>query len=52
MIIRSIAESLRLTKNDPIYYQVHQSKITCFLIGDPAMKLAIPKPEIRINCYK
>ncbi len=44
----SIAEALRLTKNDPsIVGQAQKSLV--FAIGDPAMKLTIAKPEIRLT---
>lgn len=42
----SIAEALRLTKNDPT---VNFQKEVVFFIGDPAMKLAIPKPSVRLT---
>ncbi len=42
----SIAEALRLTKNDPL---VSNQKEVVFFIGDPAMKLAIPKPNIKLT---
>ena len=41
----TIGEALRLTKNDPAVAGSNQ-KLIVFLIGDPAMKLAIPKPQI------
>lgn len=41
----SMAEALRLTKNDPGIAGVEQRRLV-FFIGDPAMKLAIPKPNI------
>ena len=44
----SMAEALRLTKNDPSISGTDQRRLV-FFIGDPAMKLAIPKPNIRIN---
>ena len=44
----SIAEALRLTKNDPSVFGISQKSLV-FFIGDPAMKLAIPKPEIRLT---
>ncbi len=44
----SIAESLRLTKNDPAISSTNQRRLV-FFIGDPAMKLAIPEKEIRIS---
>lgn len=42
----SMAEALRLTKNDPL---ISTQKEVVFFIGDPAMKLAIPKPNIRLT---
>ncbi|MGB3606266.1 type IX secretion system sortase PorU, partial [Psychroserpens sp.] len=44
----SIAEALRLAKNDPIVSGDAQ-KLLMFSIGDPAMKLALPKPEVRLT---
>jgi hypothetical protein len=44
----SMAEALRLTKNDPSVVGISQKSLI-FFIGDPAMKLAIPKPEIRLT---
>lgn len=44
----SMAEALRLTKNDPSVVGISQ-KALIFFIGDPAMKLAIAKPEIRLT---
>ncbi len=44
----SMAEALRLTKNDPGISNNRQ-KILTFFIGDPAMKLAIPKPDIKLT---
>ncbi|MFT4611611.1 MAG: hypothetical protein ACI9OT_000981, partial [Gammaproteobacteria bacterium] len=44
----SMAEALRLTKNDPSVVGINQ-KALVFFIGDPAMKLAIAKPEIRLT---
>ncbi|WP_460219807.1 type IX secretion system sortase PorU [Psychroserpens sp. MEBiC05023] len=44
----SIAEALRLTKNDPSISGSSQRSLV-FFIGDPAMKLAIPRPEIRLT---
>ena len=41
----SIAEALRLTKIDPSNSGSSQRRLV-FYIGDPAMKLAIPKPNI------
>jgi len=44
----SIGEALRLTKADNAVAGNTQKRLV-FLIGDPAMKLAIPKPEIRLT---
>ena len=44
----SMAESLRLTKIDPSISNSEQRRLV-FFIGDPAMKLAIPQPEIIIT---
>ncbi len=44
----TIAEALRLTKNDPLMSGIGQRRLT-FFIGDPAMKLAIPKAGIRLT---
>ena len=44
----SVAEALRLAKNDPAISGIAQRRLT-FFIGDPAMKLAIPKPSIRLT---
>ena len=41
----TIGEALRLTKNDPSLSGSNQ-KLIVFLIGDPAMKLAIPEPQV------
>ncbi|MCB0462103.1 MAG: type IX secretion system sortase PorU [Flavobacteriaceae bacterium] len=41
----SMAEALRLTKNDPTISGIEQRRLV-FFIGDPAMKLAFPKPNI------
>jgi hypothetical protein len=41
----SIAESLRLAKNS--YHNQSSNVVVC--LGDPAMKLAIPKPKIRLT---
>jgi len=41
----SIAEALRLTKNMAAY----GDRNVVFCIGDPALKLAIPKPKIRLT---
>ncbi|MGJ8592555.1 MAG: type IX secretion system sortase PorU [Aquaticitalea sp.] len=42
----SIAEALRLAKNDPL---INTQKEVVFFIGDPAMKLSVPKPNIRLT---
>ncbi|NNK88849.1 MAG: type IX secretion system sortase PorU, partial [Flavobacteriaceae bacterium] len=44
----SIAEALRLTKTDPSIAGIEQRRLI-FFIGDPAMKLAFPKPEIKLT---
>jgi hypothetical protein len=44
----SMAEALRLTKNDPEISNVIQRRLV-FFIGDPAMKLAFPDPHISIT---
>nr|WP_321230806.1 type IX secretion system sortase PorU [uncultured Psychroserpens sp.] len=44
----TIAEALRLTKNDPSVVGNPQKSLV-FFIGDPAMKLAFAKPEIRLT---
>lgn len=44
----TIAEALRLTKNDPNIVSSAQRRLV-FFIGDPAMKLAFPKPNIRLT---
>ena len=44
----SMAEALRLTKNDPTISNVIQRRLV-FFIGDPAMKLAFPDPNIKIT---
>ena len=43
-----MAEALRLTKNDQIIGGIEQRRLV-FFIGDPAMKLAFPKPNIRLT---
>ena len=43
----TMAEALMLTKNDPEISNMIQRRLV-FFIGDPAMKLAFPKPNIRI----
>ncbi|MCA0133571.1 type IX secretion system sortase PorU [Winogradskyella alexanderae] len=44
----SIGEALRLTKTDDNISGISQKRLV-FLIGDPAMKLAFPKPDIRLT---
>ncbi|GAA3616818.1 type IX secretion system sortase PorU [Flavivirga amylovorans] len=44
----SMAEALRLTKNDPSITNDSQKRLV-FFIGDPAMKLAFPEPNIRLT---
>ncbi|WP_040282826.1 type IX secretion system sortase PorU [Psychroserpens damuponensis] len=44
----SMAEALRLTKNDPSVIGINQKSLV-FYIGDPAMKLPIAKPEVRLT---
>ena len=44
----SMAEALRLTKNDPTISSIEQRRLV-FFIGDPAMKLAFAKPDIRLT---
>lgn len=44
----SMAEALRLTKNLPSISSQSQRRLV-FFIGDPAMKLAFPKPNIRLT---
>ncbi len=44
----TMAEALRLTKNDPRISGVSQRRLV-FFIGDPAMKLALPKPSVRLT---
>lgn len=44
----SMAEALRLTKIDPNVSGIGQKRLV-FFIGDPAMKLAFPKPNIRLT---
>ncbi|MGZ0015063.1 type IX secretion system sortase PorU [Yeosuana sp. AK3] len=44
----SMAEALRLTKVDPLVSGINQRRLV-FFIGDPAMKLAFPKPNIRLT---
>ena len=44
----SMAEALRLTKNAPSISNQSQRRLV-FYIGDPAMKLAFPQPNIRLT---
>jgi hypothetical protein len=44
----TMAEALRLTKLDPQISGSFQKRLVHF-IGDPAMKLAVPKPNIRLT---
>ncbi|WP_308990911.1 type IX secretion system sortase PorU [Mariniflexile litorale] len=44
----SMAEALRLTKNNPSITGQSQNRLI-FYIGDPAMKLAFPKPNIQLT---
>ena len=44
----SMAEALRLAKSDPAVAGSSQKRLM-FFIGDPAMKLAFPKPNIRLT---
>ncbi len=44
----SMAEALRLTKIDPNISGIQQRRLV-FFIGDPAMKLAFPKPNIKLT---
>lgn len=44
----SMAEALRLTKNDPVISGNSQRRLV-FFIGDPAMKLAFPEPNVRLT---
>ena len=44
----SMAEALRLAKNDP-FISGNSQKNLVFFIGDPAMKLAFPKPNIKLT---
>jgi hypothetical protein len=46
--IPSIAESLRLTKVDPLISRGRQRRLV-FYIGDPAMRLPFPKPNIHLT---
>lgn len=44
----TMAEALRLAKNDPFISNNSQRRLV-FFIGDPAMKLAFSKPNIRLT---
>lgn len=44
----TIAEALRLTKIDPSVANINQ-KYLVFYIGDPALKLAFPDPDVRLT---
>lgn len=44
----TMAESLRLTKNEPSIASNSQNRLV-FFIGDPAMKLAFPQPNVRLT---
>ncbi len=44
----TMAEALRLTKIDPAVSSISQRRLV-FFIGDPAMKLAFAKPNIRLT---
>ena len=44
----TMAEALRLTKNDPSISGIQQKRLV-FFIGDPAMKLAFAKPNIQLT---
>ncbi len=44
----SMAEALRLTKIDPSISGISQKNLV-FYIGDPALKLAFPKPNVRLT---
>lgn len=44
----SIAEALRLAKIDPAFIGTSQKRVI-FYIGDPALKLAIPRPKINLT---
>ena len=46
--IPSMAEALRLTKTDPNISSTAQRRLV-FFIGDPAMKLAFAKPNIKLT---
>ena len=44
----SMAEALRLTKNDQAISGIEQRRLV-FFIGDPALKLALAKPNVRLT---
>lgn len=44
----TMAEALRLTKNDPAISGILQRRLV-FFMGDPAMKLAFPRPDVRLT---
>ncbi|WP_027127042.1 type IX secretion system sortase PorU [Gelidibacter mesophilus] len=44
----TMAEALRLTKNDPTISGIQQRRLV-FFIGDPAMRLAFAKPNIQLT---
>ncbi len=44
----TMAEALRLTKTNPSISGIGQRRLV-FFIGDPAMKLAFPKPDIKLT---
>jgi hypothetical protein len=44
----TMAEALRLAKNDPLI-SANSQKSLVFFIGDPAMKLAFPEPDIKLT---
>lgn len=46
--LTSMAEALRRTKIDPTISGIQQRRLV-FFIGDPAMKLAFAKPDIRLT---
>ncbi|GLB48782.1 peptidase C25 [Neptunitalea sp. Y10] len=44
----SIGEALRLAKNDPMFGTSIQKRVVSY-IGDPALKLAIPEPQVNLT---
>ena len=44
----SVGEALRRTKNDPMVTNISQRRLV-FYIGDPALKLPMAKPDIRVT---